>query len=31
MSRWGKQDIVRTDKDGFVIVDRQALEGVALG
>src|SRR5580765_8171597 len=29
MSRWGKQDIVRTEKDGFTIVDRQALEGIA--
>jgi CRP/FNR family transcriptional regulator len=30
MSRWGKQDIVRTEKDGFVVVDRPALEAVAL-
>jgi CRP/FNR family transcriptional regulator len=30
MSRWGKQDIVRTEKDGFLIVDRSALEHVAL-
>jgi CRP-like cAMP-binding protein len=30
MSRWGKQDIVRTEKDGFTIVDRSALEAVAL-
>jgi CRP-like cAMP-binding protein len=30
MSRWGKDDVVRTDKDGFVIVDRAALETVAL-
>jgi CRP-like cAMP-binding protein len=29
MSRWGKQDIVRTEKDGFVVVDRLALEAVA--
>jgi CRP/FNR family transcriptional regulator, nitrogen oxide reductase regulator len=29
MSRWGKQDIVRTEKDGFVVVDRSALETVA--
>src|SRR6185369_1634281 len=29
MSRWGKQDIVRTEKDGFVVVDRPALEAVA--
>ena len=26
MSRWGKQDIVRTEKDGFLIVDRAKLE-----
>jgi CRP/FNR family transcriptional regulator len=30
MSRWGKQDIVRTEKDGFVIVDRKGLEALAL-
>lgn len=30
MSRWGKQDIVRTEKDGFVIVDRKALDALAL-
>lgn len=30
MSRWGKQDIVRTEKDGFVVVDRAALESVSL-
>ena len=29
MSRWGKDGVVRTDKDGFVIVDRAALEAVA--
>src|SRR5262245_5280221 len=28
MSRWGKQDIVRTEKDGFVIVDRKGLEAL---
>ena len=26
MSRWGKQDVVRSEKDGFVVLDRQALE-----
>lgn len=26
MSRWGKDDTVRTEKDGFVILDRPALE-----
>jgi len=30
MSRWGKQDIVRTEKDGFLVVDRAALEAVSL-
>jgi CRP-like cAMP-binding protein len=30
MSRWGKDDIVRTEKDGFIVVDRTALETVAL-
>ena len=29
MSRWGKDGVVRTDKDGFLIVDRAALETVA--
>src|SRR5688572_15065681 len=26
MSRWGKEDVVRTEKDGFVILDRKILE-----
>ena len=30
MSRWGKQGVVRTEKDGFVVVDRAALEDLAL-
>jgi CRP-like cAMP-binding protein len=29
MSRWGKEEIVRTEKDGFVLVDRAALEEIA--
>ena len=29
MSRWGKQDVVRTDKDGFVVLDRPALENLS--
>jgi len=29
MSRWGKDDLVRTEKDGFLVVDRAALEGMA--
>ena len=30
MSRWGKDNIVRTEKDGFLILDRAALESVAM-
>ncbi len=26
MSRWGKDDIVRTEKDGFLVLDKAALE-----
>jgi len=29
MSRWGKDNVVRTERDGFVVVDRAALESVA--
>jgi CRP-like cAMP-binding protein len=29
MSRWGKQNIVRTEKDGFVVLNQAALSGVA--
>ncbi len=29
MSRWGKDDIVRTEKDGFVVLDKSALEQIA--
>ncbi len=29
MSRWGKDDVLRTEKDGFVIVDRAALAALA--
>jgi CRP-like cAMP-binding protein len=29
MSRWGKEDLVRTEKDGFVIADKAALEELA--
>ena len=28
MSRWGKQNIVRTEKDGFVVLNKDALETV---
>lgn len=30
MSRWGKDNLVRTEKDGFVVLDRPALEAIAL-
>ena len=29
MSRWGKDDVIRTDRDGFVVVDRPTLERLA--
>lgn len=29
MSRWGKDEIVRTDKDGFIVIDTAALEVLA--
>ena len=29
MSRWGKEEIVHTEKDGFVILDRRTLEATA--
>ena len=29
MSRWGKDEILRTEKDGFVMVNRSALEALA--
>jgi CRP/FNR family transcriptional regulator len=29
MSRWSKQNLVRTEKDGFVITDRAALEALS--
>lgn len=30
MSRWGKDDVIRTEKEGFVVVDRSVLETIAL-
>ena len=30
MSRWAKDDIVRTERDGFLVVDRGALDALAL-
>ena len=29
MSRWQKEDVLHTEKDGFVILGREALEEVA--
>lgn len=29
MSRWGKDELVRTEKDGFVLLDKSALEELA--
>lgn len=31
MSRWNKDDVLRTEKDGFVIVGRDVLEALAAG
>jgi CRP-like cAMP-binding protein len=31
MSRWNKDDVLRTEKDGFVLVDRTVLETLAAG
>jgi CRP/FNR family transcriptional regulator len=30
MSRWGKENLIQTEKDGFLVVDRAGLEGIAL-
>jgi len=30
MSRWGKDDVVRTEKDGFVLANRSVLEALAM-
>lgn len=30
MSRWGKENLIRTEKDGFIVIDRPALESIAL-
>jgi CRP/FNR family transcriptional regulator len=30
MSRWGKEGIVRTEKEGFVLLDRPALDKLAM-
>ena len=28
MSRWGKDDIVRTEKEGFVVLDKATLAAI---
>ena len=30
MSRWSKEGTIRTEKDGFVLLDRRTLEKLAL-
>lgn len=30
MSRWGKDGVVKTEKDGFIVADRSALESLSL-
>ena len=30
MSRWGKEGVVQTDKNGFLVTDRKALERIAI-
>jgi hypothetical protein len=29
MSRWGKDEVVRTEKDGFVVSDAETLRALA--
>jgi CRP/FNR family transcriptional regulator len=29
MSRWNKDDVLRTEKDGFVVIDRKSLDDLA--
>jgi CRP/FNR family transcriptional regulator len=28
MSRWGKEGVVQTEKDGFLVMDREGLEAL---
>ncbi len=30
MSRWGKEEVIRTEKDGFVLIDKPSLETISL-
>ena len=31
MSRWGKEGVIETEKEGFLLIDRTALEKLTLG
>ncbi len=31
MSRWGKEGVIATEKDGFLLLDRSALEDLTRG
>jgi hypothetical protein len=31
MSRWGKEGVLETERDGFVLKDRSALEALTRG
>jgi CRP/FNR family transcriptional regulator len=31
MSRWQKEEVVRTEKDGFVVIDRESLDNLSTG
>jgi CRP/FNR family transcriptional regulator len=31
MSRWGKEGVLETERDGFVLIDRSALEALTQG
>lgn len=31
MSRWGKEEVIRSEKNGFLVVDRRTLESVSQG
>ena len=31
MSRWGKEGVLETEKEGFVLIDRSALEALTAG
>ena len=31
MSRWGKEGVIETEKEGFLLIERSALEKLTLG